>query len=123
MAGIEVISFHHLQDIVDRYLIQPDPFLIYYTVTYVIHDGSSPLLNGCSIDAANPSNSRTFDLEIETEDTAYKSSLTASATKVNSGYTSQIVALDDEVRPLPCLTFQHFTHSLIADRQRCPSPA
>ncbi len=41
VAGMETLSFHHLQEIVDRFLAPPEPFVAFNVVTFVIESKSS----------------------------------------------------------------------------------
>jgi len=80
--GFESIPFQQLPELVDRHLSPADPFLIPYTV---------------NLESGHDSGSRCFDLDLELDDTAYKSKLAGSLSKMASNYAANLTAIDDEI--------------------------
>jgi hypothetical protein len=50
------------------------------------------------VEAGNDSGSRCFDIDLELDDTAYKSVVAGSLSKLASNYAANLTAIDDEVR-------------------------
>jgi len=79
--GQDTISFQKLPDLVNRFLIAPDPVVLHY----IINPGTPP-----------PERPQAYDVEIKTEDTVLKQKMSVTiTTSKESGQT--LLKLDEEV--------------------------
>jgi len=80
--GADTLMFQHIPELVNRYLMPPDPIILHYTVDPA---------------AAPPERASAWDVEVRTEDGAMKSRMTTMV-QTSKESAQELTKLDDEVR-------------------------
>lgn len=86
MFGSEIVTFQHLPELVNRFLLPPDPIVLHYTLNPALPPPEKP---------------SAWDVEVKLDDSGLKSRMSHAVVQMASDTARDLAKLDDEVSFYP----------------------